>query len=111
LQAWPFGSNVRHRTDEPEQEVHPARQVTAMAATSRVASAADPGSSTSKEIFMNKDQVKGAVKHAAGKVQQKTGEAIGSTDQQVKGLAKQVAGTVQKAYGDVKAVLKHPKKT
>jgi len=54
---------------------------------------------------MNKDQVKGAVKNAAGKVQQKTGEAIGSTDQQAKGLVKQVEGRVQKAYGDVKAAL------
>ena len=58
---------------------------------------------------MNKDQVKGAVKNAAGKVQQKAGEAIGSTDQQAKGLVKQVEGTVQKAYGDVKAALKNPK--
>jgi uncharacterized protein YjbJ (UPF0337 family) len=54
---------------------------------------------------MNKDQVKGAVKNVAGKVQQKTGEAIGSTDQQAKGLVKQVEGRVQKAYGDVKAAL------
>lgn len=54
---------------------------------------------------MNKDQVKGAVKNAAGKVQQKTGEAIGSTNQQAKGLVKQVEGKVQKAYGDVKAAL------
>jgi uncharacterized protein YjbJ (UPF0337 family) len=60
---------------------------------------------------MNKDQVKGAVKNAAGKVQQKTGEAIGSTGQQAKGLVKQVAGTAQKAYGDVKAALKNPKNT
>jgi uncharacterized protein YjbJ (UPF0337 family) len=59
---------------------------------------------------MNKDQVKGAVKNVAGKVQQKTGEAIGSTDQQAKGLVKQVEGRVQKAYGDVKAALdKNPK--
>ena len=55
---------------------------------------------------MNKDQVKGAVKDAVGKVQQKTGEAIGSADQQDKGVVKQVEGKVQKAYGDVKEVLK-----
>lgn len=59
---------------------------------------------------MNKDQVKGAVKEAAGKLQQKTGEAIGSTDQQAKGLVRQVEGKVQKAYGDVKEVLETPKK-
>jgi len=59
---------------------------------------------------MNKDQVKGAVKDAAGKLQRKTGEVIGSTDQQAKGLARQVDGKVQKAVGDVKEVLETPKK-
>ena len=37
---------------------------------------------------MNKDQVKGVIKEAAGKVQQKTGKLLGSADQQAKGLAK-----------------------
>ncbi|HRO58416.1 MAG TPA: CsbD family protein [Burkholderiaceae bacterium] len=55
---------------------------------------------------MNKDQVKGAVKDAAGKVQQKTGEAIGSEEQQAKGLAKQGEGKVQKTVGDAKEVVK-----
>lgn len=51
---------------------------------------------------MNSDQVKGTVKDAAGKVQRKTGEAIGSTKQQVKGAAKQAEGKAQKAVGDVR---------
>ena len=51
---------------------------------------------------MNKDQVNGSVKQAAGKVQQKTGEVIGSEKQQAKGVAKQVEGKVQKAVGDLK---------
>jgi uncharacterized protein YjbJ (UPF0337 family) len=55
---------------------------------------------------MNKDQVKGAVKDAAGKVQEKAGEVAGNPDQQDKGVVKQVEGKVQKAYGDVKEVLK-----
>lgn len=55
---------------------------------------------------MNKDQVKGSVKDAAGKLQEKVGEATGNTDQQDKGVVKQVEGKVQKAYGDVKEVLK-----
>lgn len=59
---------------------------------------------------MNKDQIKGAVKDAAGKLQRKTGEAIGSTDQQAQGLARQVEGKVQKAVGDIKEVLETPKK-
>jgi len=55
---------------------------------------------------MNKDQVKGSIKDAAGKVQEKTGAVIGSPDQQIKGIAKQVEGKTQKAVGDVKEVLK-----
>lgn len=55
---------------------------------------------------MNTDQVKGAVKDAAGKVQEKTGEAIGSKSQEAKGLKKQVEGKVQKAVGDVKEAVK-----
>lgn len=51
---------------------------------------------------MNKDQVKGSIKQATGKVQQKVGEAVGSEKQQVKGIAKQVEGTAQKAVGNVK---------
>ena len=49
---------------------------------------------------MNRDQVKGKAKDIAGKVQQKIGEATGSTSQQVKGVAKQVEGKVQKGVGD-----------
>ena len=55
---------------------------------------------------MNKDQVKGAVKDAAGKAQEKVGEAIGSTEQRAKGLAKQVEGKAEKKLGDAKEVLK-----
>jgi uncharacterized protein YjbJ (UPF0337 family) len=49
---------------------------------------------------MNSNQIKGAVKDAAGKVQRKVGEATGSTKQQVKGAATQVEGKAQKALGD-----------
>ena len=51
---------------------------------------------------MNKDQVKGAVKDAFGKVQTKAGEAMGSNKQQAKGMAKQAEGKAQKAVGNVK---------
>lgn len=51
---------------------------------------------------MNKDQVKGAIKETAGKVQTKAGEAMGSNKQQAKGLAKQAEGKTQKAVGNVK---------
>ena len=53
------------------------------------------------EVFMNRNQVKGAAKDVAGKVQRKVGEATGSTRQQVKGTAKQVEGKLQKGAGEV----------
>ena len=56
---------------------------------------------------MNKDQVKGAVKEAAGKVQKNTGEAVGSTEQQAKGMAREAAGKTQKNLGDAKETLKN----
>jgi len=55
---------------------------------------------------MNKDQVKGVIKDAAGKVQEKTGQVIGSTEQQLKGIDKQVEGKIQKKVGDAKEVIK-----
>ncbi len=55
---------------------------------------------------MNKDQVKGTLKDAAGHVQQTTGKVIGSNEQQLKGIKKQVDGHAQKAVGDIKEVVK-----
>jgi uncharacterized protein YjbJ (UPF0337 family) len=55
---------------------------------------------------MNKDQVKGAAKEAAGKVQEKAGKAVGSTEHQAKGLAKEAEGKVQKKVGDAKETLR-----
>ena len=51
---------------------------------------------------MNTDQVKGTLKDAAGKVQEKFGELIDSPEQEAKGIAKQVEGTAQKKAGDLK---------
>ena len=55
---------------------------------------------------MNKNQVKGSAKDAAGKIQEGAGKLVGSKEQQAKGLSKQVSGKVQKAVGDVKEVAK-----
>lgn len=54
---------------------------------------------------MNKDQVKGTLKDAAGQVQRTTGKLIGSEEQQLKGIKKQVEGRTQKAIGDAKQVI------
>ena len=55
---------------------------------------------------MNTDQIKGAAKEVAGKVQQKTGEVFDSPEHQLKGAAKQVEGSAQKAYGNAKEDIK-----
>jgi uncharacterized protein YjbJ (UPF0337 family) len=59
---------------------------------------------------MNRDQVKGGMKDAAGKVQRKVGEAIDSPEQIVKGAAKQVEGKVQKAVGNAREEAKRGRK-
>lgn len=55
---------------------------------------------------MNKDQIKGTIKQAAGKVQNKVGQVVDSPKQQAKGLAKEVEGSAQKNYGDAKESVK-----
>jgi uncharacterized protein YjbJ (UPF0337 family) len=55
---------------------------------------------------INKDQVEGRVKEAAGKVQEVAGKAVGSTTQQVKGAVNKAAGAAQAKYGDVKNDIK-----
>ena len=51
---------------------------------------------------MNKDQVKGTAKDIGGKIQEKVGKVVGSSEQQAKGVAKQVEVKVQETYGDAK---------
>ena len=54
---------------------------------------------------MNKNQIEGSVKDVTGKVQQKLGQATGSTNQRVKGIAKQMEGRVQKSVGHIEQAL------
>lgn len=56
---------------------------------------------------MNKNQVAGAVKDIAGKVQQEVGKLVGSHEQNAKGLGKQISGKAEKAYGDAKEAVKN----
>ncbi len=55
---------------------------------------------------MNKDQVKGTIKTAEGKLQQAAAKITGNETQQAKGMLKEVAGKAQKNYGDAKETLK-----
>jgi uncharacterized protein YjbJ (UPF0337 family) len=61
-------------------------------------------------MSINKDQVEGRVKEAAGKVQEVAGKAVGNTTQQVKGAINNTAGAAQAKYGDVKSDLKDSQK-
>lgn len=52
---------------------------------------------------MNKDQVKGATRKVAGKVQKTAGKAVGSRKTEAKGLLREIAGAFQQGYGDGRA--------
>jgi uncharacterized protein YjbJ (UPF0337 family) len=55
---------------------------------------------------MNKQQVKGRIKEAAGEVQEQAGKLGGSKEQELKGHAREQAGKAQKTAGDLKENLK-----
>jgi uncharacterized protein YjbJ (UPF0337 family) len=59
-----------------------------------------------RSLNMNKDQVKGAAKEVAGKVQQQAGKLTGSEEHEAKGIGKQVEGKVQKNVGNAEEVVK-----
>ena len=55
---------------------------------------------------MNKHQVKGSIKEAAGAVQRQAGKLTGSKKQEIKGVAREQAGKVEKTTGDLQEVLR-----
>ena len=55
---------------------------------------------------INKDQVEGRVKEAAGKVQEVAGRTVGSPTQEAKGVLNKTAGAAQAKLGDAKKVVK-----
>jgi uncharacterized protein YjbJ (UPF0337 family) len=59
---------------------------------------------------MNKDQVEGRIKEAAGKVQEVAGKTVGNPTQQVKGAVNKTVGAAQAKYGDVKNDVKNSNK-
>lgn len=50
---------------------------------------------------MNRDQIKGGFKDAAGKIQRKFGQMVGSHRQEASGMETQVEGKTQKTAGNV----------
>jgi uncharacterized protein YjbJ (UPF0337 family) len=55
---------------------------------------------------MDKNQIKGDVKKAKGKVKEVTGRTIGNEEMERKGKLEHAKGTVQKGYGDLKSDVK-----
>lgn len=55
---------------------------------------------------MNKDQVKGRVTQAAGKVKEVFGKATGNKQTQAAGTVQKNIGKTRAGYGDVKADIK-----
>jgi uncharacterized protein YjbJ (UPF0337 family) len=55
---------------------------------------------------INKDQVDGRVKEAAGKIQEVAGRVTGSPTQEIKGKVKKTVGAAQAGFGDAKEQLK-----
>ena len=55
---------------------------------------------------MNKDQVKGRVEEAKGKIKETAGRAVGNPDLEDRGTIQKVGGNLQKNYGDLKADVK-----
>ncbi len=51
---------------------------------------------------MNKDQVKGAVDDAAGRIKRQAGEWTGNPNTQAEGAGQQVKGKAEKAWGNIK---------
>jgi uncharacterized protein YjbJ (UPF0337 family) len=58
---------------------------------------------------MDKDQVKGTLDDAAGRVKRQVGEWTGDTETQVEGAAQQVKGKAEKAWGNVKETARDAK--
>ncbi|GEM_PF-378579 len=55
---------------------------------------------------MNKDQVKGYVKEAEGKIQQVAGKLVGDQTLEAKGKLRQAEGKTQAGIGDIKQGIK-----
>jgi len=55
---------------------------------------------------MNKDQVKGRIAEAEGKVKEVAGKVTGNKDLEMKGKIKNIGGKIQAGSGDLKNEIK-----
>ena len=58
----------------------------------------------------NKDQVKGRIKEAEGKVKEVAGKLVGNEKLEAKGKIQKILGKAQAKFGDVKQDMKDSKK-
>jgi uncharacterized protein YjbJ (UPF0337 family) len=61
-------------------------------------------------MSMNRDQVKGRVNQAEGKVKEVAGKLVGNDNLEAKGKIQNVVGRAQAKFGDVKQDVKDAKK-
>ena len=59
---------------------------------------------------MNKNQVKGGMKEAGGKIQKEFGKAVDSPKHTIEGTAKEVIGKTQKAAGNMQEDVRKERK-
>ena len=62
-------------------------------------------------MSMNKDQVKGRVKEAEGKIKEVAGKLVGNESLEAKGKVEKILGHAQAKFGDVKQDVKDAKKS
>lgn len=60
-------------------------------------------------MSMNKDQVKGRVNEAEGKMKELAGKLVGNEKLEAKGQAQKILGKAQAKFGDVKKAVKDAK--
>jgi uncharacterized protein YjbJ (UPF0337 family) len=63
-----------------------------------------------QEKVMNKDQIKGRVKEAEGKIKEVAGKLVGNETLEAKGKVQKILGEAQAKFGDVKQDVKDAKK-
>jgi uncharacterized protein YjbJ (UPF0337 family) len=60
-------------------------------------------------MSINKDQIKGRVNEAEGKIKELTGKLVGNESLEAKGAAQKIVGKAQAKFGDVKKAVKDAK--
>ena len=60
---------------------------------------------------MNKDQVKGRIREAKGKVKRIAGEAVGNKDLVRRGTIEKAGGKIQAEYGDLREDVKKSRRS